>query len=52
MLKAGAWVDIHTEESLTNAEDQLSPGDNDHDRALLISAPTPTVQGNSSVSHR
>jgi SAM-dependent methyltransferase len=52
MLKAGAWVDIHTEESLANGEDQLSPADNDHDRALLISARKPTVQGNNSVSHR
>jgi len=44
MLKAGAWVDIHTEESLANGEDQLGPADNDHDRALLISARRPTIQ--------
>jgi SAM-dependent methyltransferase len=51
MLKAGAWVDIYTEESLANGEDQLSPADDDHDRALLISARTPIVQGNNSVLH-
>jgi hypothetical protein len=51
MLKAGAWVDIHTEESLANGKEQLSPADNDHDRALLISARTPIVQGNNSVLH-
>jgi ubiquinone/menaquinone biosynthesis C-methylase UbiE len=43
-LESTSWVNVHTEEWVADGTDEFGPVDNDHSRALLITARTPSTR--------